>query len=163
MSQVVWNQMSQRRCRLLCKSVTCALSCPGPRPRTKYGQQERECINSINTSTSPYVLICRILILIFRADHITAAATRCSASVGSRVTRRARRSGQQWTAAARQWVRRTQIHTDCYKCMRGLRGYDQCHNAAHVAESDSITLLLQGYVDYCTCKTSFISTFVSYI
>ena len=109
MSQVVWNQMSQRRCRLLRKSVTRTVPCPGPRPRTKYGQQERECINSINTSTSPYVLICRILILIFRADHITAAAPRCSASAGSRVTRRARRSGQQWTAAARQWVRRTQI------------------------------------------------------
>ena len=143
--------MSQRRCRLLRKSVTRTVPCPGPRPRTKYGQQERECINSINTSTSPYVLICRILILIFRADQITAAATRSSASVGSRVTRRARRSGQQWTAAARQWVRRTQIHTDCYKCMRGLRGYDQCYNAAHVAEFDLISLLLHGVRG--TCKT----------
>ena len=34
--------------------------------------------------------------------------------------------------------------TDCYKCMRGLRGYDQCHNAAHVAEFDLISLLLHG-------------------
>ena len=120
MSQVVWNQMSQRRCRLLCKSVTRALPCPGPRPRTKYGQQQRECINSINTSTSPYVLICRILILIFRADHITAAATRCSASAGSRVTRRARRSGQQWTAVdsrSSAVVRRTQIQIVTSVCV----------------------------------------------
>ena len=31
--------------------------------------------------------------------------------------------------------------TDCYKCMRGS---DQCHKASHVAECDSITLLLHG-------------------
>ena len=108
MSQVVWNQMSQRRCRLLCKSVTCALPCPGPRPRTKYGQQQQECINSINTSTSPYVLICRILILIFRAAHYRGRHPQlCFCRLPSHET-----GAAQWTAVdsrSSAVVRRTQI------------------------------------------------------
>ena len=50
------------------------------------------------------------------------------------MTRRARRSGQQLLGSGD-----ADTDTDCYKCMRGS---DQCHNAAHVAEFDLITLLL---------------------
>ena len=59
----------------------------------------------------------------------------------------------QWTAvdSSSSAVGEADTDTDCYKCMRGLRGYDQCYNAAHVAEFDLISLLLHGVRG--TCKT----------